>query len=285
MSPYKCFGSILGRTVGPFIAIGGIFASNNGLMHGYREISERTVGPFRIISRIFGSNNGPIPEYRQHLSEELLELFVTISSSFSSKMGLCECFGSISGRTVGPFIAISGIFGSNNRLMQVYREHLSESSRTISRIFGRNDGPILGYRQHLPGEVVGLFVSISGFIRQQRWAHMSASAASLDEQRAHALPSVVFFASNNGPIQVQYTGSISEQTAGPSRTTSRIFGSNDGPIQVLLQHLGRSSGPMQGYGGHLRKNRGPIHDHRYHFLAAVQVSSVGPYDPIGGFHA
>ena len=204
MGPYECFGSILGRIVGPFIAVGGIFASNNGLMHGYREISERTVGPFRIISRIFGNNNGPIPEYRQHLSEELLDLFVTISSSFGSKMGLCKCFGSISGRTVGPFIAIGGIFGSNNRLMQGYREHLSESSRTISRIFGRNDGPILGYRQHLLGEVVGLFVSISRFIRQQRWAHMSASAASLDEQQAHALPSVVFFVSNNGPIQVYW---------------------------------------------------------------------------------
>src|ERR1700761_3781037 len=61
------------------------------------------------------------------------------------------------------------------------------------------------------------------------------------------------------------TGSISEKTAGPFRTTGRIFCSNDGPILGFWQHLGRIGGP-------LRDHRQVLSAARWAYASALAAS-------------
>ena len=47
--------------MGPFVAFGSIFSSNNGPIQGNQQhFLLETLGPFMAIASIFSSNHGPI---------------------------------------------------------------------------------------------------------------------------------------------------------------------------------------------------------------------------------
>jgi hypothetical protein len=191
------------------------------------------VGPFIAIGSIFGSKYGPIPEHRWHLSEELLGLFMTAGRFFrqqpwahtsASAASLEEQWAHslplvvFSAATMGPSQSISSIsqekwwaslsIGRFFRQQPWARTSASAASLDEQRAHSL---PLVVFSAATtgPSQSIGSIsqetwwasLSIGRFFRQQRWARMSALAASQDEQRAHSLPSVVFFVSNNGPIQ------------------------------------------------------------------------------------
>ena len=139
---------MLGETLGPLMAIGNVFSSNNEPIQGHQQ--QEWPHP-RVLSVSLIRNSRPIHDHQQYIC--------------AAPTGPHECIGSICWRSqLAHSCSSAEILGHNNGPIQRYRQHFSgvmlAHSIPLAPHLGSYGGPIQNNRHQALMVMLGPFETI-----------------------------------------------------------------------------------------------------------------------------